>query len=90
MEHIDKGRDFTLNLVFGTKNMGVVLGKSANPHDSVQRSRGLVSMATAKLGEPHGKIPVGLEALVKHLYVTRTVHWLDRKLSILGFEGEHP
>ena len=90
MEHIDKGRNLALDLIFRTKNMGIVLGEASDAHNAVQRARGFVSVATAKLGEPKREVAVGLESLVEHLHVTRAVHRLHRKLAIIGVKGKHP
>jgi hypothetical protein len=62
---LDKGRGLLADLVFGTEDVGVVLGEAAHPHDAVQRTGWLVAVAGAELGHAQWQVTVGLEALIE-------------------------
>jgi len=49
IQQIDKRRNLFLNLVFSTKNMGIILGEISQPHQAVQSTRRFIAMAGAKL-----------------------------------------
>ena len=80
---------FLQDLVFGAKNMAIVLGETAHPHDAVQATRGLVAVAVAKFSVAQREIPITLDALFVNQDVARAVHRLERVLVLLRLGGEH-
>src|SRR5690554_3059662 len=85
----DKGLGLALDLPLGTENVGIILGKTAHPHQATQRTGGLVTVTTAELCQTQRQITVALEPLVEYLHVTRAVHRLDRVIALFRFGGKH-
>ena len=77
------------NLVFGAKNMAVILREAAYPHDAVQPARGLVAMALAEFAVAQRQIAVALDALLEYQDVAGTVHRLERIVALFRFGDEH-
>src|SRR5579875_1024927 len=62
------------DLIFGAKNMRVVLGEGAHPHDAVNSAGGLIAVDDAKLADLHRKVAIRFEAILEDLHMARTVH----------------
>lgn len=77
------------DLLFGTEDVGIILGEAPYPHQAVQGTGRLVAVAGAELGHAQRQIAVGFQALVEDLHVARAVHRLDGVLAVLGLGGEH-
>ena len=69
--------------------MGIVLGKSANPHQTMQGTRRLVTVTGTELGQTQRQVLVAFQALVENLHMARTVHRLDGVIVLLGLRGKH-
>ena len=65
------------DLLFGTKNMGVVLGKLPDAHDPMQGAMGFVTVTAAELRHPDGQITVGSDPLTEDLNMGWAVHRFD-------------
>ena len=83
------GRAFVQDLVFGTKNVAVVLGEAAHPHDAVQGTAWLVAMALAEFAKAQGQVAVALDALLVDEDMARAIHRLERVFTLFRFGGEH-
>ena len=81
--------DFFLDLAFGAEHVAVVLGEAAHAQDAVQRARGFVAVAGAKLAVADRQVAVAVQALVEHLDVARAVHRLQRVGALLRFGEKH-
>ena len=78
------------DLVLGAEDVGVVLGEGADPHQPVERARGLVPVARAELGHAVRQVAVAGDALAEDLDVAGAVHRLEREdAAVLGLGGEH-
>ena len=78
-----------LNLVFGTKDVAIVLSEAAHAHDAVQTARGLVAVALAKLAKAQWQVAVALDALLVNQDVARAVHGLEGVVAFFTLGGEH-
>ena len=84
-----EGLHFRLDLVFSTKDMPVVLHKTAHTHDAVQAAGGLVAVALAKLAVAQRQVAIALDALLVNEDVARAVHRLQGVVALFRFGGEH-
>ena len=80
---------FACNLVFGTENVRIVLHKSADAHQPVHRSRRLVAVALAELGESHRKVAPTPQLGIENQDVARAVHRLHGHFHVAGERLEH-
>src|ERR1700722_8426165 len=62
----------------------IILSERANPHESVQRARRLVTIYSAKLGQAQRQFAVAAQSLLEHLNVTGAVHGLEGKYPVIG------
>ena len=69
--------------------MRIILSKAAYTHDAVQCTGWLITMTGTKLGQTQWQLTVALQALVKHLNVTRAVHWLHRVGALFRLGHKH-
>ena len=76
-------------LVFGTKNMAIVLCEAAHPHDAVQATGGLVAVTLTKLAIAQGQVAVAFDALLEDQNMPRAVHRLERIFTFFRLCGEH-
>ena len=88
-EHFGEVVALGQDLVFGAKNVTVVLGETAHAHDAVQTARRLVAVALAKFAIPQWQVTVALHALLEDQDVPRTVHRLQRVIALFRLGGEH-
>ena len=84
-----EGRDFRLNLVFGAKNVPVILRESAHAHDAVQAAGRLVAVASAEFAIAQRQIAVAFHALFENQDVAEAVHGLERVIALFAFGSEH-
>ena len=77
------------DLVFGTKNMPVVLGEAAHPHDAVQTARGFIAVALAEFAVTQRQVAVAFDALLEDQDVAGAVHRLERVIALFRLGGEH-
>ena len=78
------------DLILGAKNMRVVLGEGAHPHDAMNSTRGLVAVDDAEFGDFHRQVAIGFQAVLEDLHVPRTIHRLQGEDSfVLGLRDEH-
>ena len=89
MQQCCKGRHFSLNLIFSTEDVAVILRKSTHAHDAVQRTGGLVAVAVAKLTKAQWQVAVALDALLEDDDVTGAVHRLERIFTLFRIGREH-
>src|SRR5262249_14848288 len=85
---IERG-DLGLDLVWRAEDMAVVLDEAAHAHDAVQCAGGLVAVAEPELAIAKRQIAVAAQIRVEDLDVPRTVHRLDREVTLLRLRGEH-
>src|SRR5580704_1828752 len=64
------------DLIPGAKNMRVVLGEGAHPHDAMNRAGRLVAVDDAEFGDFHRQVAIGFEAVLEDLHVAGTIHRL--------------
>ena len=77
-------------LLFGAKNVCIVLVEAAHAHQPMQCTRRLVAVHHAELGDAVGQLAVGAQPVLEDLDVARAVHRLDGKLALVfGDGGEH-
>src|SRR5450830_4086 len=77
------------NLIFGAKDVAIVLRKAAHPHDAVQAARRFIAMALAELAIAQRQIAIALDALFEDQDVAGTVHRLQGVFSFLRLRREH-
>src|ERR1700730_10932521 len=78
------------DLILGAKNMRVVLGEGAHPHDAMDRAGRLVAVDDAEFGDLHRQVAIGFEAVLEDLHVPRTIHRLEGEDAfVLGLGDEH-
>src|ERR1700730_2079950 len=78
------------DLIPGAKNMRVVLGEGAHPHEAMNRAGRLVAVADAKFGDFHRQVAIGFEAVLEDLHVAGTIHRLEGEDAfVLGHRDEH-
>ena len=86
---------FVGELRFGAEHMGVVLGKSAHPHQPMHRARRLIAMHDAEFGEAQRQVAIALQPVLEDLHMARAVHRLEHEPAlVLGLvagrlRGEH-
>ena len=71
------------DLVFGTKNVTIVLSETANAHDAVQAASRLVAVALTELTITQRQIAVALHALLENQNVSGAVHGLQSVVTLL-------
>jgi hypothetical protein len=74
-----------LKLLLGAEHMRVILGEGAHPHQAVQRTRRLVAMHIAELGQPDRQVAVGFQPVLEDLHMAGAVHRLEREDAVVGF-----
>ena len=67
--------------------MGVVLGESPHPHQSMQHAAAFVPVNRPQFSDAHGQFPVAAQGGPVHHYVEGTVHWLQEILLFVHFQG---
>jgi hypothetical protein len=85
---IDQRPDLPLELLLGTKNVGIILGEAARAQQPVQGPGRFVAMNHAEFRDLERQIAVTPESLVENLDVAGTVHRFDRVLAVLGMRSE--
>ena len=81
---------FVGNLIFGTKNMRIILGKGAYPHNPMQCAGWFIPVTGSKFGHPQWQITIGLNALSENLHMTGAIHRFERQCPfIFGLRGKH-
>ena len=83
------GHAFRQDLVFGTKNVAIVLSEPAHAHDAVQTTGGFIAVALAEFAVAQGQITVTFQALFEDQDVPRTVHGFEGVVPFFGLGGEH-
>ena len=73
-------QELSLYLIFGTKDVGVVLSEATYPRQTVQFSSLLVAVHRAKLRNTHRQVAVRVGAVRVNFAVVRAVHWFEQKL----------
>ena len=89
VQKVDECTHLGLDLIFGGKNMRIVLDKATHPHQPVQGAGRFIAVAGAKLRQTHRQVAVAFQPLVKHLNVARAVHGFDGHVFVLGAGGKH-
>ena len=81
--------DLITDLLRSHEDMGVVLRKAADPHQSVKLSGFLMAVDNSQLAHPQGKIPIGtgLGSIDKN--AARAVHGLNGVILIVDHRGVH-
>ena len=78
--------NFFFQLLFGTENMRIILGKFAHTHQAGQSACCLISINLAKFRQIHRQIFIRFNSLTKYQHSPRTRHRLYTEcFSILGF-----
>src|SRR3954452_14068263 len=62
--------------------MRVILGKAPYAHQPVHRPGWLIPVHHAKLGQAQWQVAIAFQAMLEDLYVTRTIHRLERKPTV--------
>jgi len=83
------GHAFVQNLVFGAKDVTVILREPPHAHDAVQRAARLVAVALAELTVSQREIAVAAHVRLEDQHVARTVHRLERVFALFRFGREH-
>src|SRR5690554_1901202 len=78
-----------LNLLLGTENVRIILYKVAHAHDAVQRTGRLVPVTGTEFGHAQRQVAIAFQALIEDFDVTRTVHRLDRVITLFRLRRKH-
>src|SRR5690606_10852255 len=78
-----------LDLLIGTENVRIILSEPAHPHQTMQRTRRLVTMTGAELSQTQRQLTVALQPLIEYLNVARAVHRLDRVIAAFRLGSKH-
>ena len=81
--------DFILDLLRGHENVGVVLGKTAHPHQAVQLAGLFMAVHQSQLAHAQGQIPVGTGFGRINQNAAGAVHGLHRIVFPVDYRGVH-
>ena len=79
----------SVDLIWGHKDVGIVLRKAAYPHQTMQRTGQLMPVYQTQLAHAQRQIPVrmGLDFIDQH--AAGAVHWLQGKICFIDNCGIH-
>ncbi len=81
--------DFFLHLIPSHKDVGIVLGETADTEQAVERTGQLVTMHQTQLGHAQGQVTIGVRLGLVDQHTARTVHGLDGVIFAVDDGGIH-
>ena len=89
VDEVHYAEDFALNLFRRHENVGVVLRKAADAHQTVQRAGKLVAVHQSKLGKALRQVAVRVNLALVNKHAARAVHRLNGIIGAVDFCGVH-